>query len=87
MKEMAIQSTMVGVCFLDLEGRLTDCNAAFVRIWRGLDEEGAEQVEVNEKGEATLVLWAPDYDGTNKAWIRFPDGSDAITGGSQIIRS
>ena len=27
------------------------------------------------RGEpATLVLWAPDYDGTNKAWVRFPDG-------------
>ena len=37
-------------------------------------------------GEATLVLWAPDYDGTNKAWVRFPDGSDAITGGSQITK-
>ena len=23
------------------------------------------------RGEpATLVLWAPDYDGTNKAWVR-----------------
>lgn len=57
----------------------------FVRIWRGLDPEGDEICEVNGRGEATLVLWAPDYDGTNKAWIRFPDGSDAITGGSQIL--
>jgi len=61
-------------------------NNPFVRIWRGLDEESSEQVEVNGKGEATLVLWAPDYDGTNKAWVRFPDGTDNITGGSQIIR-
>lgn len=60
-------------------------NNPFVRIWRGLDPEGDESCEVNGRGEATLVLWAPDYDGTNKAWIRFPDGADAITGGSQIL--
>ncbi|MCB0827710.1 MAG: MBL fold metallo-hydrolase [Solirubrobacterales bacterium] len=60
-------------------------NNPFVRIWRGLDSEGDENCEVNGRGEATLVLWAPDYDGTNKAWVRFPDGSDAITGGSQIL--
>ena len=35
---------------------------------------------------ATLVLWAPDYDGGNKAWVRFEDGSDAIVGGSQVKR-
>ena len=58
----------------------------FVRIWRGLDEEGTGTCEVNQRGEATLVLWAPDYDGTNKAWVRFPDGTDNITGGSQITR-
>mgnify|MGYP003474454003 FL=1 len=57
-----------------------------MRIWRGLDEEGTGTCEVNQRGEATLVLWAPDYDGTNKAWVRFPDGSDAITGGSQITK-
>ncbi|MGK2954115.1 MAG: MBL fold metallo-hydrolase [Solirubrobacterales bacterium] len=61
-------------------------NNPFVRIWRGLDLEGDELCEVNERGEATLVLWAPDYDGTNKAWVRFPDGTDNITGGSQITR-
>ena len=57
----------------------------FIRIWRGLDEEGDEPCEVNNFGSATLVLWAPDYDGTNKAWIRLPDGEDKITGGSQIL--
>ena len=36
--------------------------------------------------EATLILWAPDYDGGNKAWVRFADGSDAIVGGSQVKR-
>ncbi len=62
----------------------------FVRIWRGLDEEGTDACEVGppdgERREATLVLWAPDYDGGNKAWVRFDDGEDAIVGGSQVKR-
>ena len=35
---------------------------------------------------ATLILFGPDYDGTHKAWVRYPDGRDAIVGGSQIER-
>jgi hydroxyacylglutathione hydrolase len=35
---------------------------------------------------ATLLLWGPDYDGTNKAWVRMADGTQHITGGSQIER-
>lgn len=58
---------------------------AFVRVWRGLDPEGSESCRVGED-EATLVLWAPDYDGTNKAWVRFASGEDAIVGGSQVER-
>ena len=60
----------------------------FVRIWRGLDGEGAEPCRVghDDPREATLILWAPDYDGTNKAWVRFPDGRDEIVGGSQVQR-
>jgi hydroxyacylglutathione hydrolase len=63
----------------------------FVRIWRGLDEEGSEPVTIGpadaaEREPATMILWAPDYDGGNKAWVRFEDGSDAIVGGSQIKR-
>jgi glyoxylase-like metal-dependent hydrolase (beta-lactamase superfamily II) len=58
---------------------------AFVRIWRGLDEEGAEQVTA--LGDpATLILWGPDYDGGHKAWVRWPDGSDDIVGGSRVER-
>jgi hydroxyacylglutathione hydrolase len=57
----------------------------FIRIWRGLDPEGSDPCRV--QGEpATLILWAPDYDGTNKAWVRYPDGRDAIVGGSQVER-
>ena len=57
----------------------------FVRVWRGLDEEGTEPCQAGGR-DATLVLWAPDYDGGNKAWVRFPDGEDAIVGGSQVTR-
>ena len=57
----------------------------FIRIWRGLDVEGDAACVV--RGEpATLILWAPDYDGTHKAWVRFPGGRDMIIGGSQVQR-
>jgi len=59
---------------------------AFVRIWRGLDETGEEACTVWER-PATLKLWAPDYDGGNKAWVVFGDsGEEAIVGGSQVER-
>lgn len=55
----------------------------FVRIWRGLDPEGdAPCVALGEP--ATLILLAPDYDGGNKAWVRWPDGSDDIVPGSRV---
>jgi hydroxyacylglutathione hydrolase len=58
----------------------------FVRIWRGLDATGEEAVTVWGR-PATLKLWAPDYDGGNKAWIVFGDsGEEAIVGGSQVER-
>jgi len=58
----------------------------FVRIWRGLEETGEEACTVWDR-PATLKLWAPDYDGGNKAWIRFEDdGVEAIVGGSQVVR-
>jgi len=58
----------------------------FLRIWRGYEETGAEDVTVWGR-PATLKLWAPDYDGGNKAWIVFSDdGTEAIVGGSQVKR-
>ena len=58
---------------------------AFIRVWRGLDQEGSEPcVALGEP--ATLVLWAPDYDGGHKAWVRWPDGRDDIVPGSQVVR-
>ncbi len=61
-------------------------NNPFIRIWRGLDEEGSDRCRVGEE-DATLVLWAPDYDGTNKAWVRFESGEDVVVGGSQVDRN
>ena len=58
----------------------------FVRVWRGLDPEGSERVTVRGR-DATLIVWSPDYDGKGKAWVRFDDGTDAIVGGSSVIRS
>ncbi len=59
----------------------------FIRVWRGADELGEEQCTVWGR-DATLLLWAPDYDGGNKAWVRFADsGEEAIVGGSQVERS
>src|SRR5207237_3670780 len=53
----------------------------FVRIWRGLDEEGSEQCTA--LGEpATLILLGDDYDGGHKAWVRWPDGPEANVPGS-----
>jgi glyoxylase-like metal-dependent hydrolase (beta-lactamase superfamily II) len=58
----------------------------FVRLWRGLDRESDERCRVWER-EAALVLWAPDYDGGHKAWIRWDDsGEDDIVPGSQVER-
>jgi hydroxyacylglutathione hydrolase len=46
-----------------------------------------DQVTVWDR-PATLKLWAPDYDGGNKAWIVFGDsGEEAIVGGSQVQRA
>jgi glyoxylase-like metal-dependent hydrolase (beta-lactamase superfamily II) len=58
----------------------------FIRNWRGLDPEGTELCRVRGE-DATLILFGPDYDGTHKAWVRYPDGRDAIVGGSQVERA
>jgi glyoxylase-like metal-dependent hydrolase (beta-lactamase superfamily II) len=59
----------------------------FVQIWRGEAPTGEEQVTVWGR-PAAMKLWAPDYDGGNKAWIVFADdGTEAIVGGSQVERS
>jgi hypothetical protein len=54
-------------------------------VWRGLEPEQDDRCYVSGR-EATLVLWAHDYDGGGKAWVRFSDGTNAIVGGSQVER-
>jgi hydroxyacylglutathione hydrolase len=53
-----------------------------------LADEKPDGVPCTVGGEsAELLLWGPDYDGTNKAWVRFTaDGEEAIVGGSQVER-
>ena len=58
----------------------------FVRLWRGVDDEGSEPCTVFGDQPATLVLWGDDYDGGHKAWVRWPDGADDIVPGSQVVR-
>jgi glyoxylase-like metal-dependent hydrolase (beta-lactamase superfamily II) len=58
----------------------------FVRVWRGVEPEGDERVQVAGR-DATLIVWSPDYDGNGKAWVRFDDDEDAIVGGSRVERS
>jgi hydroxyacylglutathione hydrolase len=62
-------------------------NNAFVRLWRGLDEEGDEACTVFGDQQATLILLGDDYDGGHKAWVRWADGSDDIVPGSQVARA
>jgi hydroxyacylglutathione hydrolase len=61
-------------------------NNPFIRMWRGLDDEMDERCTV--AGEpTTLVLWAADYDGGHKAWVRWEDGRDDIVPGSRVERA
>ena len=61
-------------------------NNAFVRVWRGLDPQSDERCKVGDE-EATLVLFAPDYDGGHKAWVRWTEtGRDDIVPGSMVER-
>lgn len=47
----------------------------FERAWVYGDSEQPCRVSGQE---ATLLLWAPDYDCGHKALVRFPDGREAI---------
>ena len=57
----------------------------FVTYWRGVVPSLGETVNVLGEG-AELVVWSPDYDGNGKALVRFPDGREAIVGGSRVER-
>jgi hydroxyacylglutathione hydrolase len=57
----------------------------FIRAW--LDGEGLSESPCRVSGQdATLLLWAADYDGGHKALVRFPSGEETIVGGSRVER-
>jgi hydroxyacylglutathione hydrolase len=57
----------------------------FARAFQGLDPLLEQPCTV--AGEpATLLVWAGDYDGGYKAWVRFPDGREDTVAGSQVRR-
>lgn len=57
----------------------------FVNAWTTGAGLGDEPCEVG--GEpATLLLWAPDYDGGHKALVRLADGRETVVGGSRVRR-
>ena len=66
-------------------GQEWECNS-FIRVWRGLDPEGAEPCTAMGQ-PAMLVLLGSDYDGGTKAWVRWPDGSDDIVPGSRVQKT
>ncbi|PYT06906.1 MAG: metal-binding protein [Acidobacteria bacterium] len=55
----------------------------FVRVMRGIDAPGTASCRFAGR-PARLIVWARDYDGGHKAWIRFEDGEDAVVPGSGV---
>jgi glyoxylase-like metal-dependent hydrolase (beta-lactamase superfamily II) len=58
----------------------------FIRVWRGVDEAGDEACTVAGR-PATLLLFAGDYDGGHKGFVRWEDGSHDIVPGSRVERA
>ena len=58
----------------------------FVRVWRGVDEPGDDPCTVAGR-PATLLLFAGDYDGGHKGFVRWEDGSHDIVPGSRVERT
>ena len=54
----------------------------FVRAWRGTAPAGKACTAFGVP--ATLLLWAHDYDGGFKAWVRWEDGSEDVVPGSRV---
>ena len=67
-------------------GNTTPSSGSGAGSTRSLEPCSIGPADADEREPATLILWAPDYDGGNKAWVRFEDGADAIVGGSQVKR-
>jgi hypothetical protein len=54
-------------------------------VWRGVDEPGDEACTVAGR-PATLLLFAGDYDGGHKGYVRWEDGTHDIVPGSRVER-
>lgn len=57
----------------------------FLRVMQGVEPEG-DAPALYDGREVRLVVWARDYDGGHKAWVRFADGRDAVVPGSRVRR-
>ena len=69
-------------------GRTTRSSASGAASTSPTDERCTVGPGDEDRRDATLLLWAPDYDGGNKALVRFDDdGVETITGGSQVRRA
>jgi glyoxylase-like metal-dependent hydrolase (beta-lactamase superfamily II) len=57
----------------------------FLRVLLGEAPEGEERAAYGGQ-EVRLIVWARDYDGGHKAWIRLDDGTDLTVPGSRVTR-
>lgn len=55
----------------------------FLRVMLGLAPEGDDSARYGGQ-DVRLVVWARDYDGGEKAWIRSPNGDEATVPGSRV---
>jgi glyoxylase-like metal-dependent hydrolase (beta-lactamase superfamily II) len=58
----------------------------FIRLWRGVDPAGDDRCTVNGR-PATLLLFAPDYDGGHKGLVRWDGGGHDVVPGSRVERT
>lgn len=49
-KDLAIRSSVAGICFTDLEGRVTECNTAFLNMWKAESVDQLKGRSVTELG-------------------------------------
>jgi len=57
----------------------------FLRVMLGADKEGSETAR-HAGREVRLIVWARDYDGGHKAWVRDQDRGDDTVPGSRVAR-
>ena len=58
----------------------------FLRVLLGEVPDGAERARYAGQ-EVRVIVWARDYDGGHKAWIRLEDGTDLTVPGSRVTRA